>query len=181
MLTNPTVLTLKDCETGLKPFQNGQVSYQVFEQKIVVQFTFDEAYPHPKHTDYNAPLYDGDIAEILLTLGKKNRYLEIEVNENSALYVAIITNKDGEGDFVVDFLDEHEVTYSTTLKDNIWSTTIELPICWLKSLGYQNNEFWNLLREDYDDEGNMHLSCISPTYCRSFHKIKAFVPINKGE
>lgn len=174
-------LPLKDCETGLEPRQKGEVSYETTPDEIRVSFTLEENCPNPRHSEYNAPLYDGDIVEILLTLGSRNRYLEVEVNENGAIYVAVITNRDGEGDYSVSLLPSHRVGYSTSFSDGVWKTSIRLPIPWLRSLGYSNNEFWNLLREDYDDEGNMYLSCVSPTYCRSFHKIKAFVPINKGE
>ncbi len=174
-------LPLLDCETGLAPAQNGYAEYSVTDESITVDFRLEEDCPNPKHHGYNEPLHEGDIVEILLTLGDKKKYLEIEVNLNGALYAAVITNRDGEGDILIDFLPSHEVTYSTSIADGIWSTRIELPISWLKTLGFRNNECWNLLREDYDDDGNMRLSCISPTYARSFHKIKAFLPINKGE
>lgn len=177
----PYSLPLLDCESGLRPAQSGTAQYSVSDDAIVVDFVLEENCPNPKHDGYNEPLHEGDIVEILLTLGDKKRYLEIEVNLNGALYAAVITNRDGEGDFSIDFLPSHEVTYSTSITDGIWSTRIELPISWLRTLGYRDNEFWNLLREDYDNDGNMRLSCISPTYARSFHKIKAFLPINKGE
>lgn len=177
----PYSLPLLDCETGLAPAQGGVVQYSVSDDSIVVDFKLEENCPNPKHYGYNEPLHEGDIVEILLTLGDKKKYLEIEVNLNGALYAAVITNRDGEGDFSIDFLPTHEVTYSTSISGNIWSTHIELPISWLRTLGYQNNEFWNLLREDYDNQGYMRLACVSPTYARSFHKIKAFLPINKGE
>ncbi len=170
-----------DCLTGGEPYQKTEVTSSIYDGKIVVEFNAINVCPRSKHDSYNAPLYDGDIVEILLTLGDRNRYLEVEVNQNGALYVAIVNNRDGVGDIEVTLLDEHKITYNSTTTHDFWHVDVILPIEWLESLGYQDDAYCNLLRQDVDAEGNMHLSCVSPTKKASFHQTAAFFRLNKGD
>ncbi len=168
---------LVDCITGGEAYQKTEVTTFIYEDKLVVEFDAINLCPRSKHATYNAPLYDGDIVEILLTLGDRNRYLEIEVNQNGALYVAVVTNKDGEGDIDIKLLPDHGITYNSTTTHYFWHVGIVMSIPWLESLGYQGDEYWNLLRQDFDEKGELHLSCVSPTYTASFHKPKAFIKV----
>ncbi len=177
----PNKYNLIECVKGGNPYEECTVEAVIDNNAVKVIFVAVNKEQMGKHTTYNAPLYEGDIVEILLTLGDKNRYLEVEVNPLGALYVAIVTNIDGQGDITVDFLKTHDISYNVDIKGDIWTTEIILPIQWLESLGYQTDAYWNLLREDYDNQGNMHLSCISPTYAPSFHKTNAFIKVPKGE
>ena len=48
-----------------------------------------------KDKSYNKKLYEVDAVEIFLTLGRKNRYLELEVNPNGVKYAGIVTSDGG--------------------------------------------------------------------------------------
>ncbi len=177
----PTKYNLIECISGGTPYEQGSAVAEVSHKEIKVTFEVVNKDNNGKHTSYNAPLYDGDIVEILLTLGDINRYLEIEVNPLGALYAAVVFNKDGQGDIEIDLLKEHKIEYTVSLEGDNWTTEIILPKDWLESLGYQTDAYWNLLREDFDNDGTMHLSCISPTFAPSFHKTQAFIKVPKGD
>ncbi len=166
-----------DCLTGGEPYQKTQVTASIDETHLRLTFSGRNVCPKAMHSTYNAPLYEGDIYELLMTLDAPNRYLEVEIDPNGTLYVVIITNRDGEGDIEIEYLDTHRIEAMTDIRGELWTADLTLDMQWLRSLGYQEPVFWNLLRQDFGEDGVLHLSCVSPTYAPSFHKPKAFVEV----
>lgn len=171
---------LVNCENGALANPTCYVEACVKDDKFLVRFIAEEIYRSPKYNQFNEPLYEGDIVEILLSLGSRNRYLEVEVNQNGAIYLAVINNIDGKGNIDVKMLDDAKgISAVVGLEDRLWTTDIAIPISVLNELGFdKNNVFVNFLREDFDEKGEMHLFAVSPTYCRSFHKPQAFISFN---
>lgn len=123
------------------------------------------------------PLYEGDVVEIFLALGENRRYLELEFNQNGAIFAAIIEN-DGENRNL-SFVDGRKfVKVCVENLPNLWITRAEIDINLLKSLGYSEDyPYGNLLREDFDEADNMSIYAASPTYAETFHKPSAFVKL----
>lgn len=144
-------------------------------------FTFEceENFFYPKHANFNDKLFEGDIVELMITLGDKNRYLEVEVNQNNAAYLAIIDNLDGEGKINIKFLDKNFIFSSVKLAINKWFCDIIIPFERLEELGFdKKSAFFNAHRQDFDESGNLNLYSLSPTMSRTFHKIDAFLNVS---
>lgn len=73
-------------------------------KNLIFRFDCEEEFFCPKYYGYNEPLYEGDIVELMISLGDKNRYLEVEVNQNNANYCVIIINADGKGKISIEKL-----------------------------------------------------------------------------
>lgn len=133
----------------------------------------------PKHSEYNRPLYEGDIVEVLITLEEKNRYLEIEVNQNNANYCAIIDNKDGFKEITINLLTENPIKSTVNIMKNKWTCDILIALDKLYELGLNPTKtFLNAHRQDFDKDGNLRLYSLSPTYSDTFHRTDAFVKAN---
>jgi Ser/Thr protein kinase RdoA (MazF antagonist) len=176
-------LNLADCVTG----EIKDDSYFAFKQnkeKVFFYFKCERMYNKSKHTTYNAPLYEGDIVELMLTLGCDNHYLEIEVNQYNAQYQVIIDNADGKGEITISYLPESVAESSVKILDNNWAMyEISIEKEKLKALGMTENLKFNAHRQIFDDEGNLHLRSLNPTYSRTFHDTDAFIRVNfeKGD
>ncbi len=141
-------------------------------------FTFEceENFFSPKYFNYNEPLYEGDIAELMITLGDKNRYLEVEVNQNNASYCAVIDNLDGQGNININFLDKNIIKSRIKLAINKWICDIIIPFGKLKELGFDENDvYFNAHRQDYDENGALNLYSLNPALSHTFHKPDAFM------
>lgn len=166
---------LKECRKGGTAELKTYIVCSEDDQNLYFEFDGEQRAPFHKHNEYNAPLYEGDIFEVLLTLESQNRYLEIETNGNNAQYCVIIENKDGEGDIIIDKLDECIFSSTTLIQSDRWQAKITLPKEKLKKLGWKKEECRiNLHRQDFDSEGNLNLYSYFPTFSGSFHKIKSF-------
>lgn len=132
--------------------------------------------------NYNDPLWKGDVVEIFLTLGSRNRYLEIEVNPDNAQYAAVITNESGEGDFQIEFINSPPLESTVSKSESGWTANIFMPFDKLKELNWEpKHSFINLYRQDYRPDGELKLYALSPTMCGSFHKVKSFIPFQCEE
>ena len=165
---------LKDTRTG-SPSE--KTSFRAEESDGDFRFRFEckENYFCPKHFNYNDPLYDGDIVELMITLGDKRRYLEIECNYNNADYCVIIDNRDGEGDIIITPLEENVIKSRVETLADGWACDIILSVKELKKLGFGNPFYFNAHRQDYDETGYLNLYSLSPTFCDKFHKTTAFL------
>lgn len=166
---------LKECRKG------GQADLQTYvvcsedEKNLYFEFDGEQAAPFHKYCEYNAPLYEGDIFEVLLTLDRPDRYLEIETNGNNAKYCVIIENKDGEGDIIITKPDRRIFDSTTETQSDKWRTRITLAKAELHKLGWKKEECRiNLHRQDFDSKGNLNLYSFFPTLSGSFHKTKSF-------
>lgn len=174
--------TLKETIKGEVAFLETEFICSEDKNNYYFKFSCEENYPSPMHKKYNMPLYEGDIVEVMLTLENKNRYLEIELNQYNAKYCAIIENKDGKGDIIINKIDEC-LFYSFSLQrkeDSRWVTYISLPKENIQKLGWNPDKCYiNVHRQDYDKDGKLNLYSLNPTYCKTFHVVDAFTKLHK--
>lgn len=168
---------LKDCKTGESADLRTAVSVAISRKKLEISFVAEERFRSPKYDKDNMSLYEGDVVELFLTLGSPNRYLEVEINQNNALFCAII-EIEGERKNMVLVDGRKFVNTSVTLSENEWKTVAEIDLAQLENLGFSEELVCgNLLREDFDEKGNMSIYAASPTYAETFHKPSAFVKL----
>ena len=74
---------------------------------------------------YNEPLWKGDTVEIFLTLGRRNRYLELEVNPDGAGYATFVENRNGE--FELEFIDEPPFKWEARRTEYGYECSFEIP------------------------------------------------------
>lgn len=170
---------LKECETGKTAELRTEFSCFEDEEYLYFNFHCEQDFPCPKHTEYNKPLYEGDIVEVLLTLNYKNRYLEIEVNQNNAKYCVIIDNIDGEGDIIITKIDICPFIAENKIINEEWKCSITIPKEELIKIGWTENSLINAHRQDFDKRGKLNLYSLYPTFSRSFHKTIAFKKLIK--
>lgn len=170
-----------DCRTGKRATVSTEV--KVFSDLTCMYITFDcaEKSRTPKYDEYNKPLYEGDIVEVLLTLGSPRKYLEIEVNQNSAIYCAVIENRDGEGNISIQKLPKALCEVNVTLTEGKWCTEIIICYSSILLLGFEMHKAMiNLLRQDYNGD-KLNLYAVYPTYSDTFHKSAALKEIKIHE
>lgn len=166
-----------ECTTGAESDLKTAVICTRDKENLYFNFICESDGFSPKHKEFNAPLYEGDIAEILLSLDKREHYLEIEVNQNNAQYCVLIDN-DGSGNFEITKLEKPCFSSEVFLRENEWECEISLPLVEIEKLGGKlDGCYINLLRQDYDKAGNLRLYSLYPTYCNSFHKCGYFEKI----
>ena len=129
---------------------------------------------------YNEPLWKGDTVEMFLTLGRDDRYLELEVNPDGITYAALVENE-GDGRFRLEFLDEtpFEATAERVEDGYVsrWNVSVER----LKKLGFDpENAKFNLYMQDYCADG-LKLYALNPTLKDSFHVVSAFIPLKLSD
>ncbi len=168
---------LKECKTGGEAEVKTSATVGIAGGKLNLSFTAEEKTRNPRYSEDNMPLYEGDVVEIFLALGERERYLEVEFNQNGALFSAVIEMRRGEKkSALVDGREHIEATVE--LAEKAWKTSAAIDIGWLKTLGFcKDFAYGNLLREDFDGEGNMAIYAASPTYADTFHKPEAFVKL----
>lgn len=124
---------------------------------------------------YNEPLWKGDTVEIFLTLGRRNRYLELEVNPDGAGYATFVENRNGE--FELEFIDEPPFKWEARRTEYGYECSFEIPFSTLKAIGFDEKEaYFNLYMQDYT-AGGLRLYAMAPTMCGSFHRPEAFVKL----
>lgn len=165
---------LKETESGAESSRTC-VFWRQNGEELFFRFECKEEFFYPKHYGYNEPLYEGDIVELMITLGSKNRYLETETNFNGADYCVIIENKDGEGDIEIFPLEKNLVKSKVETLVDGWACDIILDIKELKKIGLGKDVFFNAHRQDFDENGILRLYSLNPTLCRTFHRISAFL------
>ena len=127
-----------------------------------------------KGTAYNDKLYEGDTVEIFLTLGEKNRYLELEVNPDGIKYAGIVTNN---GSISIEYLGECPFEAITKSFSNGWQTEMFIPLNNLYPLGFdKKNAYFNLFRQDFQSE-KLNLYALSPTLKPTFHDVESFLKL----
>jgi N-acetylhexosamine 1-kinase len=148
------------------------------EDKIHFYFKCERMWKNSMYTEFNAPLYHGDIVELMITLGDTNRYLEVEVNENNAQYCVLITNADGKGDISIDYLPETVIESNVKMLDDNWAMyEIIMEKETLKQLGMTEEVKFNAHRQIFDNDGNLYLRSLNPTYGLTFHDAEAFIDV----
>lgn len=128
-----------------------------------------------KGKSYNDKLYEGDTVEMFVTLDKRNRYLELEVNPEGVQYAAIVTNEGG--NIKIEYI-AHSPFVSRTFKiEKGWRSEWDIPLVQLDGLGFdRSNAFYNLYRQDFQKDG-LHLYALSPTFQSTFHILDSFIKL----
>ena len=112
----------------------------------------------------------------MLTLGEKNKYLEVEVNQNNAVYLAKITNFDGKGDISIKLFGENFIKSAISVNQTGWTCDIIIPIEKLTERGWDaDNAFFNAHRQDFDEKGYLNLYSLNPPLSDTFHVTDAFL------
>jgi hypothetical protein len=179
----PNYLNLVDTTTG-EIKDDTFFAFKHNKEKVFFYFKCERVYNNSKHNSYNAPLYEGDIVELMLTLGSDNHYLEIEINEHNAQYLVVIENADGKGEITIRYLPSSIATSKVKVLDDNWAMyEIIMDKEELKNLGMTETVKFNAHRQIFDDDNVLHLRSLNPTYSHTFHDIDAFIKINfdKGD
>ncbi len=168
-------LTLKENVTGSNPKKVTEVAFFSKNDSLKLLFICADSDIISKGQSYNDKLYEGDVVELFLTLGERNRYLELEVNPDGVEYSAVVTN-DGNGKIDIDFLETPPFTSKTKRTASGWESEWEVDLNALKTLGFdRDNAYFNLYRQDFQSDGELNLYALSPTYKPTFHEPDAFV------
>lgn len=126
-------------------------------------------------SSYNDKLYEGDVVELFLTLGKKERYLELEVNPDGVQYAGIVENN-GKG-IKIHMLDKSPFSSEVYKTDTGWRSEWEIPLKGLEALGFErNNAYYNLYRQDFEGE-KLNLYALNPTMKETFHAVESFIKL----
>jgi len=170
----PKVFYLKNSRTG--EVSDKTVFKASFDgENFLFRFECKEDYFYPKYTEYNDPLYEGDIVELMITLGEKNYYLETETNFNGADYCVKIRNRDSKGDIEIEKIDENFIKSCVKTVKNGWVCDIIISERNLKKLGFKEKFFINAHRQDFDESGKLNLYSLSPALSETFHVTDAFL------
>lgn len=149
---------------------------QFDDDKLVFKFCCKEEYFCPKHFEYNKPLFDGDIVELMITLGSKKKYLEIEVNQNNAQYCVLIDNYNGNHYDVITKIPKPVIESSIKIEKNYWECVIIIKVEDLVKLGWdKTNSYINAHRQSYDRVNDMKQYSLSRTIEPNFHMANAFL------
>jgi N-acetylhexosamine 1-kinase len=177
VLSSSSYSSFVDTKTGVI---KNDILFNANENNDKFYFTFkcDRLYNKSKYEEYNQPLYEGDIVELMIVLENDNKYLEIEVNEFNAQYCALIENKDGKGDIDIQYLSESVIISKVNMLDDNW---VEYKIIIekddLKKLGWNGKMKFNAHRQIFDNKNILHLRSLNPTYSSTFHDIESFIQI----
>lgn len=160
--------TLKDNLTGEEPLRKTEIRIKTDDEGLKLLFILDDDDIIASGEGYNDKLYEGDVAEMMLTLGGDDKYLELEVNPNGIGYSAIgMANENGTAiKLIWDFEFEYEV-YRT---ETGWMTEWYVSFAELKKYGFDiGNVRANFYRQDRRSSGALKLQALYPTGTRSFH------------
>ena len=131
---------------------------------------------------FNDKLYEGDVVEFFLTLGSREKYLELEVNPDGAEYAVIVVNEGGMGNFKLYPFDSSPFTSLTERTPNGWRSEWSIPLENLTAIGWTKDcSFCNIYRQDYSGDGTLALYAFNPTYSETFHLPASFVPFGVEE
>lgn len=127
---------------------------------------------------YNDPLYNGDVVEVFITLGRLDKYLELETNPKGLNYAVLVENADGFGEITLTQIDTCPYTSVVKKKGKDWTTKMTISLQTLKELGFDsNNAYINLFRHSYFPDGKHEYYAYNPTTLRNFHIVSYFVKL----
>jgi hypothetical protein len=156
--------------------QQTLITYYHKEGKLIFVFVCEENSPFVYGEKNNDKLYQGDVVEVMITLGSPDKYLEIGLNPANLKYVAVVDNPSLEGNGMsVTLMEENPIETFISPTDDGYVAKILIPAEWLEMLGWdKNGALINFYRQDFSAEGELRLYAFSPTRSASFHKPKAF-------
>lgn len=173
---NEKTKELSENLTGGESGQQTLITYYHKDGKLVFVFDCDEDAPISYGDKDNDKIYKGDVVEVMITLGSRERYLEVSVNPSELKYVAIVDNRDGE--LTITPIAENPVETELIPTETGYIAKIILPKAWLEELGRTaDTSYINFYRQDFNAVGDLRMYALSPTRTASFHKSEAFVPM----
>lgn len=120
---------------------------------------------------YNSEIWRGNVVEIFIDVGRKNKYFEIEVAPNGTMFLAEITNINGA--FSGEFIDECFVKSNVLTLEHEYITEIRVP---LLSIGVTDLKQVKINAFRIENENNgQYLMSLNPTLCETFHKPECFL------
>ena len=171
------VVKLRDNVTGHDAPKDTEV--RLWSEEGAVKFLFEcvDNEIVSKGKAFNDKLYEGDVVEFFLTLGSREKYLELEVNPDGAEYAVIVVNEGGMGNVRLYPLESSPFTSRTERTKGGWRTEWTIPIGNLEALGWTEEcSYCNIYRQDFSGEGKLRLYAYNPTYAETFHLPASFVP-----
>lgn len=167
---------LKDNYNHSAPVKKTGVTLYFEDEGLKLLFICQDSAIISKGKSYNDKLYEGDTVELFLTLGEKERYLELEVNPDGVEYAVVVKHSGKEMDITP--LEEPPFFTNTVKTGEGWMTSWEIPLAKLEKLGFdRNNAYFNIFRQDYDG-GRLNLYALSPTGKDTFHDIQSFIKLD---
>ncbi|MBO5776318.1 MAG: hypothetical protein J6R35_02990 [Clostridia bacterium] len=91
-----------------------------------------------KGLSYNDKLYEGDTVELMITLGDRHRYLELEVNPDGVQYAAIVTKLEDGID--ISYVANCPFSANTELIEGGWRSEWVIPFKNLVDLGWDKED-----------------------------------------
>ena len=165
---------LKD-NFGGKPFNKTIVYCSLEEDALKLLFISKDSAIISKGLSYNDKLYEGDTVELMITLGDRHRYLELEVNPDGVQYAAIVTKLEDGID--IDYVANCPFSANTERVEGGWRSEWLIPFKNLVELGWDKEDcYFNLYRQDFQGE-NLNLYALSPTECATFHRPERFIKL----
>ena len=134
MTYTPAEVVLRDNSGG--DGIGGKATLWRTENALKVLFCVDDNDIISYGKEYNEPLWKGDTAEMFLTLGRRNRYLELEVNPDGAGYATFVENRNGE--FELEFVTEPPFKWEARRTEYGYECSFEIPFSTLKAIGFDD-------------------------------------------
>jgi len=163
---------LLDNITGERAIYTTKFKMNIKDDKLIVKFVATNCSMNSYSDKYNDPIYNGDVCELFLAVGKKDKYWEFEVAPNKTMFFAEITNAGG--DIEVNKIEKNPAKLkSFRLFKTVYHTiTFKLDDLQIKDI--DDIEF-NAFRIETDGvKPDKHLFALFPTCSGSFHKRRAF-------
>ena len=169
---------LKENLTG-KPIPEFKtvVDVTLTETEIIFEFDCKNSQFYSAYSEYNAPIWEGDVCEAFLcTNTKKDWYYEVEIAPNNTVFLKHMNNK---GCGVIDEyeIEENFVKSEVILNKKDYKVKFSVP---LDKIGYDKNVglLINIFR--IETEGGIpekNLFALNPTLSPTFHDNNYFVEL----
>ncbi len=165
--------TLKENFTGAEPENRTEVSVKADAHALHIKFDLEDDDVISYGEAYNDKLYEGDVAEVMITVGTRNKYIELEVNPIGVGYSAIVDVNDNGA--IVRQIWDFDFDYEAHDKIGGWVTEWSIPFAELEKYGFSRRDARiNVYRQDRRRDGALRLQALRPTGTRSFHCPESF-------
>ena len=165
---------LKNNRTGEKtPFKT-TLRYSMKGEMLAFFFDCEKSECFSAYSDDNEPIYLGDVAELFLGVGENpQKYFEIEVAPNGAVFFAEITN-DGD-EKKVKFLPTDTITAETERTESGYKVSVFVPERIFGNLKGRKIYFNAFRIETEGGETEKNLIALNPTLNDTFHVPDKFI------
>lgn len=141
---------------------------------LYFKFTVEDEKIVASYTKFNEPLYDEEVVEVFVSgKGSLERYLELEVNPNNAVFCANIDN-DLKGTTKINFIKPNPIESQVKMTENGWECVIKIEKRSIEAFD-EKKLLFNAYRIDRDE--GMELYAFSPTMCNRFHVPQKFAKL----